>query len=93
MAKKVLKNQFGDEFIEHFDDIIKNKDWVSIDQLHQEFLNMYGMDKKDFSRIRYKRGIKVGTELLNIAYFEQKHKVERGKIAVKFGEIDEKCDF
>ncbi len=87
MARKALKNQFGDEFVEHFEEIIKNGDWVSIDQLHQEFLNMYGMDKKDYTRIRYKRGIKSGTELYGIEYLEQKHQVERGKIAIRFSSL------
>jgi hypothetical protein len=87
MAKKALKNQFGDEFVEHFEEIIKNEEWVSIDQLHQEFLNMYGMDKKEYSRIRYKRGIKSGTELYKVEHFEEKNKVERGKIAIRFSRL------
>lgn len=89
MARKALKNQFGDEFVEHFEEIIKNEEWVSIDQLHQEFLNMYGMDKKDYTRIRYKRGIKSGTELYKVVHFEEKHRVERGKIAIRFSREDD----
>lgn len=89
MARKALKNQFGDEFVEHFEEIIKNTEWVSIDQLHQEFLNMYGMDKKDYTRIRYKRGIKSGTELYNLTLLEQKHQVERGKIAIKISRLED----
>jgi len=84
MAKKAVRNQFGDEFLEWFLEAITVTEWVSMDALHLDFLNTYGMDKKEYSRNRFSRAIKCGTQNLNVEHVEQKGAIERGKIAIKF---------
>lgn len=88
MAKKLVRNQCGEEFLDWFLDATKLTEWQSLDSLHQEFLTMYGMDKKDYSRIRFTRSIKCGTETLNVEHAVQKGGLERGKIAIKFNRAD-----
>ena len=84
MAKKSIRNQYGEEFLEWFLEAITVTEWVAIDALHLDFLNTYGMDKKEYSRNRFTRAIKCGTQILNVEHLEQKGAVERGKIAIKF---------
>jgi len=85
MVNKTIRNQFGDDFLEFFHDVKDNKDWQNLDGLHQEFLNLYGMDKKEYSRIRFTKAIKVASELLKVDFELKKHQVERNKMGIKFG--------
>jgi hypothetical protein len=89
MGHKMIKNQFGEEFLNWLLEAIKNTEWTNIEALHLEFLNMYGMDKKDYSRNRFSRAIKCGTEILNVAQIEQRGALERNKIAIKFKKSDD----
>ena len=89
MGHKMIKNQFGEEFLNWLLEAVKNSEWTNIEALHLEFLNMYGMDKKDYSRNRFSRGIKCGTEILNVAQIEQRGALERNKIAIKFKKSDD----
>ena len=84
MAKKMIRNQCGEEFLEWFLDAIKVEDWVSIEALHNEFLTMYGMDKKDYPRRRFTVAIKRACEILVVEHMEQKGAKERNKSAIKF---------
>jgi hypothetical protein len=93
MARKAIKNQFGDDFNEYLDEVVKHTEWVSIDSLHQEFLNIYGMDKKDYSRIRFTKGLKSGIEIMKKRYEEKKDSANQGKKVIKIlkdAENDEK---
>lgn len=83
MARKAIKNQFGDDFNEYLDEIVKHKEWVSIDSLHQEFLNIYGLDKKEYSRIRFTKGLKSGCEILKKRLEEKKDHNNSGKKVIK----------
>jgi hypothetical protein len=58
-----------------------------MDALHLDFLNTYGMDKKEYSRNRFSRAIKCGTQNLNVEHVEQKGAIERGKIAIRFKNV------
>ena len=89
MGHKMIKNQFGEEFLNWLLEAVKNTEWVNLEALHQEFLNMYGMDKKDYSRNRFTRAIKCGTKIINVAQIEQRGVVERNKIAIKFIKSEE----
>ena len=88
MAKKMIRNQCGEEFLEWFLDAIKIEDWVSIEALHNEFLTMYGMDKKDYPRRRFTVAIKRACEILVVEHVEQKGAKERNKSAIKFTHKD-----
>jgi len=83
MARKAIKNQFGDDFNEYLDEIVKHTEWISIDSLHQEFLNIYGMDKKEYSRIRFTKGLKSGMEIMKKRYEEKKDSNNQGKKVIK----------
>ena len=89
MGHKMIKNQFGEEFLNWLLEAVKNTEWVNLEALHLEFLNMYGMDKKDYSRNKFTRAIKCSTKILNVAQKEQRGAIERNKIAIKFNMNDE----
>lgn len=84
MIRKSIKNQWGDDFNEYLDEIVKNKDWISLDFLHQEFMNLYGLDKKDFSRIKFTKAVKSGCEILKVVAEEKKNYDDKGKKVVRF---------
>ena len=87
MIRKNLKNQFGDEFAEYFEEISCNDQWVGIDPLHQEFLSMYGLDKKDYSRKKFTSALKYGSEIFGLNLEVKKHVLERGKVALRIGKF------
>ena len=89
MLRKSIKNQWGDDFNEYFDEIIKNKDWISLDFLHQEFMNLYGLDKKDYSRIKFTKAVKSGCEILKVVAEEKKNYDDKGKKVVRFVKNDD----
>jgi len=83
MIRKNLRNQYGDEFAEYFEEISGSSEWVGIDMVHQEFLNSYGLDKKDYSRKRFSNGLKYGCEIFGLNLEVKKHVLERGKVAIR----------
>lgn len=89
MAKKALRNQWGDEFAEFFADICDNTQWVNVENYHQQFLNMFDIDKKDFSRIRFSKAVKSGSEIMKKGMEMSKHKVMEGKVAIRFVKNEE----
>lgn len=84
MAKKALKNSYGQEFLEWFEEFLGlPEEWVSIESLHNEFLNLYGLDKKEYSRKRFSMAIKYGSELMKIEIEQKRNAVEHNKIAIR----------
>lgn len=84
MQKKAIRNEFGEQFLEYFMECTTEKEWILLDNLHQEFLNLYGMDKKEYSRIRFTKAIKKASELLKVETKMEKGVIDRNKICIKF---------
>jgi hypothetical protein len=93
MAKKAVKNNYGGEFLEWFEEFLGQPEvcgqWTSVESLHNEFLNVYGLDKKEYPRKRFSAAIKHGCELMKIDLESKRNVVEHNKIAIKISQKNE----
>lgn len=92
MLRKSIRNQFGEEFLEYFMTICDNDQWVSFDMLHQDFLTQYGMDKKDYSRKRFSKGIEIASTILFKEFEKKRNIIEHNKFAIRFHNRDKDRD-
>ena len=95
LIKKQIKNQFGEEFLDYISDVIeKDGNWIKLENIYNDFLNMSGFEKKDYSVKRFTKAVEESCTLLNIAYQNKRDKASGGKKVYKFNLIeDEKLDF
>ncbi len=71
MKKKTVKLAFGEEFLDYFDDI-KVEEWMFITDEHLSFLNVAGIEKKDYSMKRFKAGLEKACEVFGFKFEERK---------------------
>lgn len=66
VRRKHIRLKYGDEFIEWFDDWVKERAYepVIFTQLHEEFLSSTGTEKKFFSSKRFSQGIHDAVEMI-----------------------------
>ena len=80
LLRKQLKQQFGEDFLDYFDNLIENKNdtWLFITDEWKGFLASYELDKKDYSLKRFKKALEIGTTNFNIDYIDQKNHQNNG---------------
>lgn len=78
LKRKHIKLNFGQEFLEFMDDLMKLKAPVSRQggQLYLDFLNENDMERKDFSQKRFKNGIIQYCEKFNYKFAERRDTIE-----------------
>ena len=90
LVKKQIKVQFGDEFLDFIEGVLeKDGNWIKLEQLYNDFLNMAGFEKKDYSVKRFTKAIEESCTLLKIAYLFKREKASGGKKVYKFNLIEE----
>jgi len=77
LRRKQIRLQFGEDFLEWWTDysglnaeknqVVKSSGWLMFKDLHQEFLSYYGLEKKDFSSKRFKKGMETAAEVCEMA--------------------------
>jgi hypothetical protein len=60
--RKNIKLNFGEDFLDYYDSLEGDK-WMEFGSEYISFLNTNDMEKKDYSQIRFKKGLQVATEL------------------------------
>ncbi|PUZ21780.1 hypothetical protein DCC81_24645 [Chitinophaga parva] len=62
--RKKIKGQFGEEFMEWFDDYSSNgcANWNEFSAKYNDFLGSNDLDKKDYSIKRFKKGLQVAAD-------------------------------
>jgi len=60
--RKNIKLNFGEDFLDYFDTLERDK-WLDFGTEHLNFLNTNDMDKKDYSKIRFKKALKTSAEI------------------------------
>jgi hypothetical protein len=95
LIQKQIKVQFGEEFLDYIKDVLdKDGNWIKLETLYNDFLNMAGFEKKDYSVKRFTKAIEESCTLLKIAYLFKREKASGGKKVYKFNLIeDDKLDF
>lgn len=79
VRRKHIRLKYGDEFIEWFDDWIKERAYepAIFTQLHEEFLSSTGTEKKFFSAKRFSQGIHDSVEMI----MESRHIVDKKRVS------------
>lgn len=79
VRRKHIRLKYGDEFIEWFDDWIKERAFepTIFTQLHEDFLSSTGTEKKFFSAKRFSQGIHDSVEMI----MESRHIVDKKRVS------------
>lgn len=66
VKRKHIKIKYGEEFLEWFDSYLEHdaKDWKSIVELYEDFINSTGTERKFFSQKRFRMAVNEWTGLL-----------------------------
>lgn len=85
LIRKQIKVQFGEEFLDYiFIAAEEHTEWVKLEQLYNDFLNMAGFEKKDYSVKRFTKALEESCTLLKILYSQKREKSSGGKKVYKF---------
>ena len=63
--RKNIKLNFGEDFLDYFDDLQKDT-MLSFGTEYVSFLNTNDLDKKEYSQLRFKKGLKIASELFGM---------------------------
>jgi hypothetical protein len=89
LLRKQVRVQFSEEFLEYFLGVIEEKGvWISKEQMYNDFLNMTGFEKKEYSMKRFSKAIDESCTILKIVYQSTRSKAHNNKKCVKFVETD-----
>ena len=67
LRRRQIKQQFGDDFLEYFDDIEKNVTHLMSSEWNG-FLKRFELERKDFSLKRFSKGLQVASDILQLKY-------------------------
>ena len=86
---KKVKNQFGEDFLNWWEDNrnLELKSALKFNSLYSEFLNVYGLEKKDYSIKRFKKALKDTAEMFGYQLVERKERQENNLLYVHILEI------
>jgi hypothetical protein len=62
--RKNIKLNFGEDFLDYFATLDRGK-WLDFTNEYLNFLNINDIDKKDYSKIKFKKALKTSAELFN----------------------------
>jgi len=65
--RKNIKLNFTEDFLDYFEEITKDK-WLDFGAEYQNFLNINDLDKKEFSKVRFKKGLQTSSELFGFKF-------------------------
>ena len=63
--RKNIKLNFGEDFLEYFE-LIEFEKWLEFGNEYLNFLNTNDLEKKDYSQIKFKKGLKVAADIFNL---------------------------
>ena len=84
LARKQVRVQFGEEFLDYFEAVRLVDGWTSLEQLYADFLKMAGYEKKDYSVKRFSRAVEESATILGIELQITKDRSANNKKAYKF---------
>jgi hypothetical protein len=73
LKRKQIKQQFGEDFLDYYDEIESGK-WMSISDEWKGYLMRNEIDKKDYSLKRFKKGLQIASDVFSNDYIEQKNR-------------------
>jgi hypothetical protein len=93
LKRKQLKQQFGEDFLDYLDSFITDdlNTFKGMSEEWKNFLNIYELDKKEYSLKRFKKGLQIGSQLLDIDYIEVKNRQNNNLKEFKLVKKDKTC--
>lgn len=73
IKRKQIKNNYGEEFLEYFDDLLKNK-WFFFGEEYLYFLKLNDFEKKDFSQKRFRSALDSACDVFGLSYQDRKNR-------------------
>jgi hypothetical protein len=91
LLRKQIKVQFGEEFLEYFMGFLEEgeENWISQEQLYNDFLAMHGFEKKDYSVKRFSKAVEESCTFLKISCTQKREKASQNRKVYKFSRIKE----
>ena len=78
LKKKQIKNSYGEEFLDFFEDIEKNQ-WLFFSEAYTHFLKLNDLEKKDYSLKRFKSGLEAAADVFGFGFEERRNRQNLGK--------------
>ncbi|CAB4140603.1 DNA primase/polymerase, bifunctional, N-terminal [uncultured Caudovirales phage] len=87
LKSKQIKVNFGEEFLDYFDNYIKDHlgQWQQFGQEYTAFLNQNDFDKKDYSNKRFKKALQESSEVYGLAYESRRNHLNGNQVEFKVG--------
>jgi hypothetical protein len=75
---KQIKNSYGEEFLDFFEDIERGR-WHIFSEQYTHFLKLSDLEKKDFSQKRFKAGVEAAADIFGLGLDERKNRQNLNK--------------
>jgi hypothetical protein len=76
--RKNIKLNFGEDFLEYFE-LIEFDKWFEFGNEYLNFLNTNDLEKKDYSQVKYKKGLKVAADIFNLEIETRRNRQNNNK--------------
>ena len=78
IIRKNVKLNFGEDFLDYYDSLEGDK-WMEFGIEYISFLNTNDLDKKDYTQIRFKKGIQVASDLFGYTIETRRNRQNNNK--------------
>lgn len=88
LKRKQIKMQFGEDFLDYFEGLIseyQGKDLPLTDEW-KSYLIRYEIERKEYSLKRFKKGLQIGSQIMQIDYIDYKNRQNNNQIHFKIGQ-------
>ena len=76
--RKNVKLNFGEDFLAYYDDVIRDK-WHEFGSEYISFCNINDLDKKDYSQMRFKKGLNMSSDIFGIKFETRRNRQNNNK--------------
>jgi hypothetical protein len=76
--RKNIKLNFGEDFLDYFE-LIEFDKWFEFGNEYLNFLNTNDLEKKDYSQVKYKKGLKVAADIFNLEIETRRNRQNNNK--------------
>ena len=76
--RKNVKLNFGEDFLAYYDDIVRDK-WFEFGSEYISFCNINDLDKKDYSQMRFKKGLNMTSDIFGIKLETRRNRQNNNK--------------
>jgi len=76
--RKNIKLNFTEDFLDYYDSVVQDK-WFEFGAEYQNFLGINDLEKKDYSQVRFKKGLQVASELFGFKLITLRNRQNNNK--------------